>query len=233
MIGFYDYTVWLTYFSLLSGSLGIIVCLKGSGHPFIGIFFLMFSGLCDTFDGKVARTKKDRTPAMRTYGIQIDSLSDLVAFGVLPPCIGTAMLRLSSRLTDIPRLVKSAEGDRIVYPVLLAMICLFYVLAAMIRLAYFNVMEEERQHTESGGRKEYLGLPVTSAALIFPSVLLFQYATAADLTLLYFGVMLATAVLFITPFRVPKPGIKGIVFMVGIGFAEFVLLLIRFGFGKR
>ena len=69
MIGFYDYTVILTYLSLLSGVMGIIVCLHGIGHPFIGVFFLMLSGLCDTFDGKVARTKKNRTDQMKKFGV--------------------------------------------------------------------------------------------------------------------------------------------------------------------
>lgn len=58
MIGFYDYTVILTYLSLMSGTIGIMLCLNGMGHPYLGMFFLLFSGLCDTFDGKVARTKK-------------------------------------------------------------------------------------------------------------------------------------------------------------------------------
>lgn len=78
MIGFYDYTVILTYLSLMSGTIGIMLCLNGMGHPYLGMFFLLFSGLCDTFDGKVARTKKDRTPQMKKFGIQIDSLSDLI-----------------------------------------------------------------------------------------------------------------------------------------------------------
>ena len=81
MIGFYDYTVILTYLSILSGTTGIILCLNGIGHPYLGMFFLLFSGLCDTFDGKVARTKKNRTEKMKKFGIQIDSLSDLIAFG--------------------------------------------------------------------------------------------------------------------------------------------------------
>ena len=91
MIGFYDYTVILTYISLLSGAMGIIVCLHGIGHPFLGVFFLMISGLCDTFDGRVARSKKNRTSQEISFGVQIDSLADMVAFGMLPPCIGVAM----------------------------------------------------------------------------------------------------------------------------------------------
>ena len=70
MIGVYDYTVILTYLSLLSGASGIIVCLKGIGHPYLGMFFLLFSGLCDTFDGKVARSKKNRTEREKRFGIQ-------------------------------------------------------------------------------------------------------------------------------------------------------------------
>ena len=100
-----------------------------------------------------------------------------------------------------------------------------YVLAALIRLAYYNVTEEERQQTESGSRKEYLGLPVTSAALVFPFVLMLQYLTKADITLAYMAVSLLTGALFISPISVRKPGMKGILIMVGIGAVEFFLLL--------
>ena len=79
MIGFYDYTVILTYFSLLSATTGIVVSLSGGGHPYYGCFFLLFCGFCDAFDGKVARTKQGRTRAEMDFGIQIDSLSDLAS----------------------------------------------------------------------------------------------------------------------------------------------------------
>ena len=45
MLGFYNYTVLLTYASLVSAVVGIIISLTGKGHPFIGSFFLLFSGL--------------------------------------------------------------------------------------------------------------------------------------------------------------------------------------------
>ena len=46
------------------------------------------------------------------------------------------------------------------------------LLAAMIRLAYFNVMEESDQNRDENGEKTFTGLPVTSAALIFPAVMI-------------------------------------------------------------
>ena len=92
MIGVYDYTVILTYLSLVSAMCGCIVSTAGNGHPYIGGFFLLFCGLCDTFDGKVARAKKNRTDREKAFGVQIDSLSDLVAFGVLPASIAVGLL---------------------------------------------------------------------------------------------------------------------------------------------
>ncbi len=225
MIGFYDYTVILTYFSLLSAVTGIVVSLSGVGHPYYGCFFLLFCGFCDAFDGKVARTKKGRTRQEMDFGIQIDSLSDLVAFGVLPACIGTALIRVSPFLTGLieglPVPWKVASGRFLLHAGLV-----LYVLAAMIRLAYYNVTEQERQEKEGGVREHYLGLPVTAAALIFPLVLLLQYVTKTDITLAYLGVALLTAVLFISPFRVRKPGMQGVMTMVGVGAVEFLLILL-------
>jgi CDP-diacylglycerol--serine O-phosphatidyltransferase len=225
MIGFYDYSVWLTYFSLLSASLGILVTLHGDGHPYWGIFFLMFSGLCDAFDGRVARTKKNRTDAMKAFGIQIDSLSDLVAFGVLPACIGEAMASVGPGINGVTKITFDGHLKSLL-PVLLLVIMLFYVLAALIRLAYFNVLEEERQKTETGCRKTYIGLPVTSAALIFPSILLIQYITPFDVTCIYFIFLLLTGFLFLFKFNVPKPGLRGILIMVAFGLLEGALLLV-------
>ena len=102
MLGFYNYTVWLTYGSLVSAVIGIFVSLAGHGHPYIGAIFLLISGLCDAFDGMIARTKTDRTEQEKQYGIQIDSLSDLVAFGVLPACIGAGLYK-ASMIFDPPQ----------------------------------------------------------------------------------------------------------------------------------
>lgn len=228
MIGVFDYTVWLTYLSLASAVLGVMVSLQPSGHPYMGVFFLMLSGLCDAFDGRVARMKKDRTEFEKKYGVQIDSLSDLVAFGVLPACIGNAMLRVCPTISEIPTIHR---GDRIGFPVeiFLYVIMIMYTLAALIRLAYFNVTEEERQKNESDDRVYFTGLPVTTAALIFPTVLLLQYVTVRDVTPVYFGILLLTAILFVSKFQIKKPGFKGVLIMVGAGLVEFILLGILYG----
>lgn len=221
MIGYYNYTVVLTYLSLLSAGAGIFVTLSGDGHPYLGVMFLLLCGLCDAFDGKVARMKKDRSEMECKFGVQIDSLSDLVAFGVLPACIGGAMLR-RSQLFDASKGI----ADKICIGALFAILVL-YILAAMIRLAYFNVTEEERQKKEEGGRKTFTGLPVTSAALIFPSFLLIDFVLKSiDLTLIYFVIILITAFLFLAKFEMKKPGLKGILIMLIAGTVELAAFAI-------
>ena len=81
LLGYYDYTVILTYCGMLFSVRGI---LRVIGHDYFRtVLYLMIAGLCDMFDGAVAATKK-RTVNEKKFGIQIDSLSDLVGFGVLP-----------------------------------------------------------------------------------------------------------------------------------------------------
>ena len=85
MIGFYDYTVVVTYISLVSSILGMFCAIDG--RLTLAVFCLAFSGLCDMFDGKIARTKKNRTDDEKNFGIQIDSLCDVVCFGIFPVMI--------------------------------------------------------------------------------------------------------------------------------------------------
>lgn len=229
MLGFYDYTVVLTYLSLLSAGTGIVVSLSDGGHPYWGIFFLLLCGLLDAFDGKVARTKKNRTQMEQNFGIQIDSLADVIAFGVLPAVIGIALLRTSPYLHGAG--LFGSHWSSIALKIFLYAILMLYMLAALIRLAYFNVTEEERQKKEGGMRKYYTGLPVTSSSIIFPTVLLFRFIFLSfdipiDISIVYVPVALLVGFLFLSKIKVAKPGLRGILCMIGVGLAECVALVL-------
>ena len=236
MLGFYDYTMLLTFCSLVSASTGIVISLLGIGHPYIGMFFLLFSGLCDAFDGKVARTKKNRTKMEQNFGIQIDSLADVIAFGVLPAVIGIALLRTSPYLHGAG--LFGSHWSAVALKIFLYAILMLYMLAALIRLAYFNVTEEERQKNEGGMRKYYTGLPVTSSSLIFPTVLLFRFIFLSfdipiDISIVYVPVALVVGFLFLSKIKVTKPGMRGILFMIAIGLAECIALVLFLIFKGR
>lgn len=209
MIGFYSYTVILTYVSLSSAIVGIMFACgwcDGIGHPTYAIICLMLSGLCDMFDGKIARTKKDRTEDEKNFGIQIDSLSDVICFGVLPSVIGHSVGL--NTFADLPILI-------------------LFPLCAVIRLAYFNVTEESRQKKTNEIRKEYEGLPVTSVSLIFPLVYSFHKDIKSFFPQLYGITMLITALAFITKFKIKKPTMRTMLIFIGIGFLEFLWLVYK------
>lgn len=228
MIGVYDYTVILTYLSLISGVLGIITAVTGVGHPEIGIFFLMVSGILDAFDGAVARTKKNRTEIEKNFGVQIDSLTDLVCFGILPVSIGLAQLRVSGIFTEIVGR-KDYEGSYAML-IILIVIALFYVLAALIRLAYFNATSEIRaEEARKIGVSYYIGVPVTTSALIFPLIMVIHFLSKWDMTLFYFLTMLIMTIAFVVNIKVRKPGKLGLAIIIAIGLIEFILCILAFG----
>lgn len=213
MLGVYDYTVILTYLSTISAGLGTVLTVTGEGNPYSGVFFLLFCGLCDAFDGKVARTKKNRTEYGKRFGIQIDSLTDILAFGMLPSAIAGSMMLKGEHTVSIR--------------IIMSIIMMLYLLAALARLAHFNVTEEERQNKESGPRQYYEGLPVTFSSLAFPSVLLFQYVLETDLTVVYFAVMFIMALLFVSKFHIRKPLKYGVAAIAGICILEVAILLAK------
>lgn len=203
MIGVYNYTVILTYISFIFGLIGIYFSFIGK--PSVAILCLMISGLCDMFDGKVARTKKNRTKIEKRYGIQIDSLSDLVAFGLLPSAIGYSLKVANTYL---------------------AFVLLLLPLCALIRLAYFNVIEEERSSNTDTVLVEYLGLPVTSTAIVLPIIYFFKRYTEKYFAYIYAISLLILSVLFVTKIKIKKLKNKGLTIMTIIGAIVFIALLL-------
>ena len=181
-IGFYDYTVVLTYLSLISSILGIKFAYEGKSGA--AICCLVISGICDMFDGVVARTKKNRTTDEKNFGIQLDSLCDVVCFGVFP-----AVFLYFNGVDSVPGVA----------------MLIFYVLCGVIRLAFFNVLEIKRQTNESGCAKAYRGLPITSSAIALPFFyLLGLFLPDTVMTVIYYILPILMGFLFIADFRMPK-----------------------------
>lgn len=194
VLGFYNYTVWLTYISLAISMIGITLAVNGRAT--IAILCLALSGLCDMFDGKIARTKKDRTEDEKAFGIQIDSLCDVICFGAFPAIFCWSL------------------GVRGLFG--MAAIVL-YCVCGVIRLAYFNVLEGKRQQEEDGLMKCYHGLPITSISVILPILYVLRaylsngmFLDCLRLTLIVVGI------LFVIDFRFAKPKNKTLALLVGI-----------------
>lgn len=211
VIGYYGYWVYLTYLSVISAIVGIYFAI--SGNIFLSIVCLMISGVCDMFDGTVAKTKK-RNNDEKKYGIQIDALADIVSFGVLPIAIGFAIY--SNILF---------ENKDIFSIIINITIFSSYVLAALIRLAYFNVQEMKLQDNNVS-RQYYEGLPVTSVALIIPLVYCICIIFNVQLDIVFNKLYLIILLLFISKVRIPKIKGKKLFILLFIGLILFILMLL-------
>ena len=185
-LGYYDYTVILTYCGMLFAFTGILRVI--SQNYWEAVFCLMFAGVCDMF------------------GIQIDSFCDLISFGILP---GLFVYMISGQNAFV------------------GLISSLFVLCALIRLSYFNVMEEERQSQTEESRKSYLGIPVTTMAVLLPFFyLMYDYRLCK--TVVCFPVLLTFMGFgFLCPVEIKKPGVIGKVCLILVGIFE-VYGMIRF-----
>lgn len=191
MIGCYNYSVILTYISLASSIIGMMLTLDE--HTPYALVFLALSGLCDMFDGKIARAMKNRTEEEKRFGIQIDSLCDVVCFGAFP-------IILSYKL-----------GMNNVIGII---ILVFFGVASVIRLAFYNVKAEEPQ--EADGVKYYYGLPITSIAIALPVIYMFRPLLKDNFYILVHITVLLIGILFITNFKLKKPSNVVLAILVAI-----------------
>ncbi len=130
--------------SLFAGFYGIVATMNGDYE--LAAWFILISVVFDTLDGKVARM----TGTTSQFGVEYDSLADLVAFGVAP-----GLLMYSWALKSFGKLGWLAA--------------FVYVVCGALRLARFNVQVDT---VES---KRFVGLPIPAAAGLVSSCVLIFY----------------------------------------------------------
>ena len=213
-VGFYNPSVILTYCGLACAFVSMYLAWNANGYNFRwSIFFLMLAGLCDMFDGTVARRVK-RTEQEKKFGIQLDSLCDIVCFGITPATIAYMIYDGASL-----RIFGLVAG-------------FILTLCGLIRLAYFNVTEEERQAQTTKRRDYYQGMPITASAIGVPvayivgSLLALLFNENLVLPVFFSAFMLFVSFLYIFNFPVRKPHKKGMIIMIVSCLALFAGVLL-------
>ena len=123
----------ITSMNLLCGALGVIVTFQGALD--IAFYLMIAAAVCDFFDGFAARMLN----AYSAMGKELDSLADLISFGLLP----SLMLHR--------RLIEGGMTGFVTYIPLI--ICVF----SALRLAKFNVDERQSEN--------FLGLATPACAM--------------------------------------------------------------------
>ncbi len=182
-VGYYNVSVILTYLGLSFSIFGIYVAF--TGNISLAFVCLILSGICDLFDGAVARNVK-RSDSEKNFGVQIDSLCDVVCYGVFPIVLGICM-----GFTN--------KFDIAIY--------ILYGICAVIRLAYFNVLTLEKKSFLKNKKDDYYyGLPVTNVAIILPLIYFLKFLISTKtFNLAYPWVMFIVAILFVSNFKLKKP----------------------------
>lgn len=202
-LGVYNPSIILTYISVFCSIYGIGMLLlprEGSviNEVVLSMILLVVAGVCDMFDGRVARMCK-RTEKEKEFGVQLDSLADTVSFVVFP-----AVILLYITQMHIVSII----------------IAMFYVFAGIMRLGWFNVTAEEN-------KGYFFGLPVTLAALIFPTFhLVAQFAHLCVRDYIYQILYALVGIAFISNFRLKKPGLKFSIIMVVAAIVAIVCLIV-------
>lgn len=200
-IGVYHISNLVTYLGMASAVSGFGFAVRGQMD--LGMLCLVFCGICDLFDGVFARRFK-RTQAQKEFGVQIDSLADVISFAALP-----AVLLLAGWPNSF----------------IFLLLIILYVMAALTRLGYFN-LSMQNQDT-SVAISHYTGLPVTYASFFIPLCWLLSYTPAAGfLPVILGGLTGLLALLFVLNIKVPKP--KGLAYgffsVVALATAAVILL---------
>lgn len=195
----------VTYLGIIFGVLAVSfafskIAFSETNFMRYSLVFLVLSGVCDMFDGKIARMCK-RTKEEKEFGIQLDSLADTFNFLAVPVII---MLSLNMHST---------------FDILAFMLL---ILCGVARLAYFNV------HAELDGPvKFYSGLPVTSTAIIYPLLGLLHGVISENLFVkIYLIATYLIAFLFVFNFKCPK--LKGSAYIIVPILAVLLIALLLF-----
>lgn len=170
---------------LLFAVLGIYFAIEG--YFLASIISALWAVLFDWFDGIVARKMKSRTKEQGIFGAQLDSMIDIVSFGILP-----AILLLS-------------YGN---YSVWFIPGVFIIIAVSAIRLSYFNIYGLIDSKT-------YKGMPLDNNVLILAFVFLFQsFFNHTDFSIIIYVILMVLSALNLASVRTPKFGGKWVYALV-------------------
>ena len=197
-----------TLFNLFFGIWAIVLATRGEFYR--AGWFIVFAGILDTLDGRVARISGTGT----RFGAELDSLVDIVSFGVAP-----AFLMYQ---------VEFAGGGGAAW-----IFCYFYVMAAAIRLARFNVTQAGRAKTH------FIGLPSPAAGMTlatyypFTQTELYGSMHGPPWHLLLTFLMIALTILMVSNVHYPTLPRAGFRTASGLLGLTLIVVILVFGIWKH
>lgn len=194
-IGVYNLANFVTLLGLASA---VVACFSANTKLLLAVCMFLLSGLCDMFDGRIARGAGSRTRKEKLFGIQIDTVCDMVSFGIAPVIIAYSC-------------GFNRWYDMAVY--------IIYAACAAIRLAYFNTQAIEE--TPDLNMKAFTGVPVPFSCMVLPPLMIVKALINNDLAvnLIFDIVYLAVGIAFILNIKIKKLNIAQSVALIAFELA--------------
>lgn len=167
----------ITFLSLACGIISILA--SASGELYLGGVLILASYILDLFDGEMAR----RLKAGSAFGLQLDSLVDMVSLGTAPAVLAFFHLQMEGGV---------AAGW--LWPCVI-----LFPLAGAFRLARFNLLPVKTSNTES------LGLTISTAGATLTLTVLSDMAATLEIlpNIFYVPLMIALAGLMVSTIAFP------------------------------
>jgi CDP-diacylglycerol---serine O-phosphatidyltransferase len=140
-----------TSLNLLSGAIAIILSFEGRDNLTLSAYFIFIAAVFDFFDGFLARALK----AFSKIGKELDSLADLVSFGIAPSMILYQLIKHNLQIKQFSFSIDT-------FKILMVFSALLIAVFSAIRLAKFNVDERQKEN--------FLGLATPACAMLIASI---------------------------------------------------------------
>jgi CDP-diacylglycerol---serine O-phosphatidyltransferase len=212
-------TILPSLVTILNGVFGFFSIIYASRNEFsMACFMIFLSMLADGIDGRLARMSK----ATSSFGGQLDSLCDVISFGVAPAFMLLKVLEIKLQLKPV-FFTESSFFQRLIWLAAVA-----YISCSVIRLARFNVENEE----DESAHMSFIGLPTPAAAGAIVSLILlhhkYQDTVSALNILLYSMPVITLGIAFLMVSRIRYPHMVNQYFKGKKPFGYFLKVLLLF-----
>ncbi len=145
-LGFFPHLI--TGLNIFCGFQALLYTMNQNYIP--AAWLIILAGIFDVLDGKVARLIKSTSE----LGVELDSMADVVSFGIAPAILFYSVLTSSGKTHPILWLVPFA-----------------YLTAGIFRLVRFNMVSKKKKNLSS--KENFMGLPIPAAAFAISSYIIF------------------------------------------------------------
>ena len=211
----------VTILNGVCGFIAIILASEGEGisiGPLSGFalagYMILLAMIADMLDGRLARMSQSTS----SFGGQLDSLCDIISFGVAPAFL---MLKVLEHKLESAGFAGENLLERFVWLAAAA-----YISCAAIRLARFNVENEE----DESAHMSFTGLPTPAAAGVIVSLVVFHQEEMPGMdVIIYVLPVLALGVAALMVSRIRYPHILNQYIRGKKPFAHFIRVLLLLG----